>query len=66
MPSDYDEMAGFPRHCRLAGGDKYMDFLKKYNADEEYIEGAIDGFEECKRKVINILNKIFFQSLEGK
>jgi|GEM_PF-6935215 len=43
---------------------EYKNFLKRYNADKEYIDGAIDGFEECKRIVINVIDSTFSKENE--
>jgi len=43
---------------------EYKNFLTRYNADREYIDGAIDGFEECKRIVINVIDSTFSKENE--
>ena len=43
---------------------EYKNFLKRYNADREYIDGAIDGFEECRRIVIKVIDSTFSKENE--
>jgi len=38
---------------------EYKNFLKRYNADREYIDGAIDGFEEGKRIFLKVIDDVF-------
>ena len=31
---------------------EYVNFLEEHNADKEFIDGAKEGFEECKRVIL--------------